>query len=86
MTRKEAARRLGKLADEIYYKLKDMKDILMEIAPEELERAVYWMADIDGALLNLKGWMRESFIRLEDTLTVLEEEKEGGVTSDASDN
>jgi len=77
MTRTEAARRLREIADEIYEKLEEMEDILGEVAPEELERAeVYWMAHIDGALLNLKGWMGGSLISLEDTLTILEEEGE----------
>ena len=77
MTRKEAAEELRALAYEIYEKLEEMEGILREVAPEELERAeAYWMAHIDGALLNLKGWMGESLISLEDTLTTLEEEGE----------
>ena len=75
MTRIEAARRLRELAEEIYDTLAEMEDILEEVAPEELERAeVYWMAHIDGALLNRKGWMGGSVISLEDTLEALEEE------------
>jgi len=74
MTRKEAAEELRALAYEIYDTLEEMEDILREF-PEELERAeAYWMAHIDGALLNLKGWMGGSFISLGDTLTILEEE------------
>ena len=74
MTRTEAALRLRELADEIYDKLDEMEDILAEVAPEEIERArVYWMAHIDGALLNIKGWMGGSLISLEDTLVALEE-------------
>lgn len=77
MTRTEAARKLRELAYEIYDILDEMEDILREVAPEELERArVYWMAHIDGALLNLKGWMGGSFISLGDTLIDLEEEEE----------
>jgi len=77
MTRTEAARRLRELAYEIYDQLGEMKDILREVAPEELERArVYWMAHIDGALLNREGWMGGSLISLEDTLTNLEEDEE----------
>jgi len=54
-----------------------MEDILGEAAPEELERAeVYWMAHIDGALLNRKGWLGGSFISLGDTLARLEEEED----------
>ena len=76
MTRAETAQRLREIADEIYDMLDEMEDILGEVAPEELERArVYWMAHIDGALLNQKGWMGGSFISLEDTLAALEEEE-----------
>ena len=72
MTKIEAALRLWELADEIYERLDDMEYILEEVAPEELERAkVYWMAHIDGALLNVKGWARGSFISLQDTLDAL---------------
>ena len=74
MTRTEAIWRLEELADEIYDKLDEMEDILEEVAPEELERArVYWMAHIDGALFNRKGWLGRSLISLEDTLINLEE-------------
>ena len=77
MKRIEAVRRLRELAYEIYDTLGEMEYILGEVAPEELERAeVYWMAHIDGALLNLKGWMGGSLISLVDTLTVLEEGEE----------
>ena len=77
MTRTEAARRLREIAEEIYDMLEEMEDILREVAPEEFERArLYWMAHIDGALLNQKGWLGGSFISLEDTLTALEEEEE----------
>ena len=75
MTKAEAAQRLWELADEIYKKLDEMKDVLEEVAPEELESAkVYWMAHIDGALLNVKGWAGGSFISLQDTLDALGEE------------
>ena len=77
MTRTEAARKLKELAYEIYDTLEEMEAILEEVAPEEFERArVFWMDHIDGALLNLKGWMGKSLISLEDTLTSLEEEEE----------
>ena len=76
MTRAEAARRLKEIAYEIYDKLDEMEAILEEVAPEEFERArVFWMDHIDGALLNLKGWMGKSLISLKDTLTSLEEEE-----------
>jgi len=77
MTRTEAARRLEEIAYEIYDQLEEMEDILREVAPEELERArAYWMAHIDGALLNRQGWLGRSLISLEDTLINLEEEEE----------
>ena len=76
MTRKKAVKELRALAYEIYEKLEEMEDILKEVAPEELERAkAYWMAHIDGALLNLNK-AGGSLINLEDTLTILEEEEE----------
>ena len=72
MTKAKAAMKLWELADEIYERLDEMEYILEEVAPEELERAkVYWMAHIDGALLNVKGWAGGSFISLEDTLDAL---------------
>ena len=72
MTRKEAARKLKKLAYEIYDTLEEMKAILEEVAPEELELArVYWMAHIDRALFNINGWRGVSSINLEDTITIL---------------
>jgi len=77
MTRTEAARRLEEIAYEIYDQLEEMENILREVAPEELTRArAYWMAHIDGALLNRQGWLGRSLISLEDTLINLEEEEE----------
>lgn len=77
MTRREAAWRLEEIAYEIYEKLDEMKAILKEVAPEELETVQrYWMAHIDGALFNQGGWMGGSFISLEDTLEALEKEEE----------
>jgi len=77
MTRTEAARRLEEIAYEIYDQLEEMENILREVAPEELKRArAYWMAHIDGALLNRQGWLGRSLISLEDTLINLEEEEE----------
>lgn len=77
MERTEAAWKLREIAYEIYDKLGEMEDLLREVAPEELERArVYWMAHIDGALLNQKGWMGGSFTSLGDTIAILEEEEE----------
>lgn len=76
MTRREAAEELRALAYEIYDILKEMENILREVAPEEFERAeVYWMAHIDGALLNRQGWLGRSLINLEDTIANLEEEE-----------
>jgi len=74
MTRTEAAEILREIAYEIYDRLEEMEYILRGVAPEEFETArVYWMAHIDGALLNRNGWMGGSFISLEDTLAALEE-------------
>ena len=76
MTKREAVWRLEEIAYEIYDKLDEVKAILEEAAPEELERAeLYWMAHIDGALLNRKGWLGGSFVSLQDTLTALEEDE-----------
>lgn len=89
MTRKEAARKLEELASEIYETLEEMEAILEEVAPEEFERArVYWLAHIDGALLNRKGWMGGSLISLEDTLTSLTslEEEEDDEDWDSEDD
>ena len=75
MTRTEATRKLKELAYEIYDTLEEMEAILEEVAPEEFEKARgFWMAHIDGALLNRKGW-RRSLISLKDTLTSLEEDE-----------
>ena len=76
MTRREAAWQLEELAYEIYNILDEMKAILKEAAPEEFELAkVYWLAHIDGALFNSKGWRRVSSISLRDTITTLEREE-----------
>ena len=75
--RREAAWELEELGYEIYEKLEEMKAILEEVAPEELEVAQRcWMAHIDAALLNQGGWLGGSFISLKDTLVRLEEEEE----------
>jgi len=77
MTRREAVWRLEEIVEEIYDKLNEVRAILKEVAPEELERAeVYWMAHVDGALLNRKGWLGGSFVSLQDTLEALEEEED----------
>ena len=77
MARREATWQLEELAYEIYEKLDEMKAILEEVAPEELEVAQrYWMAHIDGALFNQGGWLGGSYISLADTLARLKEEEE----------
>jgi len=78
MTRKEVIRRLWEIAYEIYNKLDEMEDLLGKLSPEDLEKIrIYWMALVNGTLLNLKGWMGGVSISLEDALTsILEEEKE----------
>ena len=76
MTRTEAAWRLEEIAYEIYNRLNEAEDILREVAPDELELAkAYWMAHIDGALFNIKGWIGGSSVNLEDTITSLLEEE-----------
>ena len=39
---------------------------------------VYWIAHIDEALLNIKGWTRRSLTNLEDVITSLEKRGRGG--------
>ena len=54
MVRKEVARRLEEIVNEIYDKLEEMENVLKEVAPEELgAEEVYWISHIDEALLNI---------------------------------
>ncbi len=70
---RNAIERLEELKEEIYEALREMKDILKEVAPEELERAkVYWMAHIDGALENRGAWLGGSMVSCIDTIEALE--------------
>lgn len=74
MKKYEAVDRLRELAGEMYEVMDEMKQILSEVAPEELERAkCYWMAHIDGALENREGWLGGSMISFEDTVNAIEE-------------
>ena len=67
MTRKEAARRVEQIVNEIYDKLEEIETILKKVAPEEFgAEEAYWISRIDEALLNLLGG----------TLGILEEEEE----------
>jgi len=71
---RKAIERLEELKETIYEALDEMKDILREVAPEELERAeVYWLAHIDGALENRNQWLGGSWIRYINTIYALEE-------------
>ncbi len=71
---REAIERLEELKETIYEALDEMKDILREVAPGELERAeVYWLAHIDGALENRDQWLGKSLISYIDTIYALEE-------------
>lgn len=77
MTKWEAIDRLEELKDQIYEALKEMENILSEIAPEEHERAkYYWIAHIDGALENRGGRLGGSFISFADTLEAIEERED----------
>lgn len=70
----EAVDRLKELADQIYEALDEMEEIIRQVAPGELERAKrYWMAHIDGALINRNGWLGGSFINFMDTIRAIEE-------------
>lgn len=74
MKKYEAVNRLRELAEEMYEVMDEMKQILSEVAPGELERARrYWMAHIDGALENREGWLGGSMISFEDTVNAVEE-------------
>jgi len=74
MDKYEAVDRLRELAEEMYEAMDEMKQILSEVAPGELERArSYWMAHIDGALENREGWLGGSMISFEDTVNAVEE-------------
>ncbi len=71
---REAIERLEELKEIIYEALEEMRDILKEVAPEELQRAeVYWMAHIDGALENRDNWLGGSMISYTDTIYALED-------------
>lgn len=66
---------LKEIAYEIYDRLDEMEAILEEVSLEELATArVYWLAHIDGVLLNRKGWWEKSPVSLKDTLAALEEQ------------
>jgi len=59
-----AIERLEELKETIYETLDEIKDILREVAPEELQRAeVYCLAHIDGALEDRYQWLGESLIK-----------------------
>ena len=74
MRKTEAIERLEELKETIYEALNEMKEILREVAPQELERAeVYWMAHIDGALENRGNWLGRSMISYVNTIKALEE-------------
>ena len=71
---REAIERLEELKETIYEALEEMRDILEEVAPEELERAeIYWMAHIDGALENRGSWLGGSMVSYIGTIDALED-------------
>ena len=64
------------LIEEIYERLDCIKELLWEVDDHLALRAEsYWLADIDGALLNRSG-RGGSFITAADTLEELEEGEE----------
>ena len=68
----DAAYEIEELAEGMYELLEQMKNILQEVAPEELYQAEnYWMSHIDGALFNRTGLMGGSFVSAQDTLNSL---------------
>ena len=72
MERQIAIRRLEELAEEMYAIMDEMEGIIEEVAPEELDRVrSYWMAHIDGALLNRAGYLGGSFISLDNTIKTI---------------
>jgi hypothetical protein len=74
MDRMEAVAELEELAEEIYDRMERMKEVIREVAPEELERArSYWLAHMDGALLKQDGWLGGSLFCLQDTISAIEE-------------
>lgn len=68
----DAAYEIEELAEEMYELLEQMKNILLEVAPEELFRAEnYWMSHIDGALFNRTYILGGSLISAQDTVDSL---------------
>jgi len=68
--------------EEIYDRLASIEQAIEELGESGRsikERAEsYWMAHIDGALLNRGGWLGGSFVSLNDTVQEIEELLEGG--------
>lgn len=80
MDKQEAIDAIREATEEIYTQLGYITDVLLEVAPGELDRAhAYWMAHIDGALENRQGVLGGSFVSLEDTIRTIEgtEDEEG---------
>jgi hypothetical protein len=76
MNNKKAALRLEELAEDIYDKLEKIREVLMDTNERVYEQAdAYWLAHIDGALLNKGGYLGGSMVSLKDTLLRLEEEE-----------
>ncbi len=75
--RAEAAQQLRELAEQIYQTLDEMRDVLQDAAPGELNSAeAYWLAHIDMALENRGGFLGGSMIDLNDTIADLEKIEE----------
>lgn len=59
--------------EDIYEDLEEMKGYLKELDEDVYTRAkYYWLAHIDGALLNREGFLGTSFVSALDTLEELE--------------
>lgn len=73
---RDSAYELEDAIDEIYEQLDRIKRELQKF-PAIYERArSYWLAHIDGALLNREGWLGGSFISAASTLEDLQEGEE----------
>lgn len=74
---KEACQELLEEVETIYDALYRIKSILRQVAPGALNRAeAYWLAHIDGALLNRDGYLGTSMITFADTLAEIEGQDE----------
>lgn len=61
--------------EEIYDRLASIEQAIEELGESSIKARAesYWMAHIDGALMNRGGWLGGSFITLQDTIQEIEE-------------